>query len=95
MKTASVRRIETIGAHLDAGSSSLDAAHNPPKSHSNVILIDGESLTPERLRELASNPSSKIDLTSEAWNKVRPKKQAHAKLFFFFFLFFLCFLLFF
>jgi hypothetical protein len=65
-----VRRFETIGAHLDATvSSSMNAGH-PPKGHSKIVLIDGASLTPENLRALAANTSSKIDLTAEAWNKV-------------------------
>jgi hypothetical protein len=86
MDSSSARRLGTIGAHLDASASQPASAHHPPKSQGRVVLIDGESLTPERLQELAHNTNSTIDLTSEAWNKV---------CFFSYFWFFFCFFFFF
>lgn len=42
---------------------------------SRTILLDGESLTPEQLVELGSDPTMLIDLTPDAWNRVAKARE--------------------
>ncbi len=68
------RRLDAVARHLapEEEAGQREAAHQPPKSHSpNVFLVDGQSMTPESLCQLGYNASIKLDLTAEAWNKVR------------------------
>lgn len=41
----------------------------------NTFLLDGETLTPEKLVELACDPNSRIDLTPSCWDKVQKSRK--------------------
>lgn len=65
------RRLETTLRHLAPEAVVTEASHVPSSQDPLLVLIDGQSLTPEQLYSLGHNQKMKVDLTNEAWNRVR------------------------
>lgn len=67
---SAIRRLEVTQRHLIPSEGRINSEECSKKGKG-PLLLDGASLTPEALYDLGHDHSAKLELSTEAWNRVR------------------------